>query len=129
MKRLFLIICFTCISFGLIAQGLKPSPYGDRYGQIELNAMKIVKIMEECNFKPVKRTTDIRTFKLLILNLPTNVFEQTSRDTWYLCSYKHDENFEIYNMYYQKISKSYYDDNCNAIISLMIFDGVIKQPQ
>lgn len=85
--------------------------------------------MDACGFKPINITTDYRKFRSIILQLSERAFTQFNIDTWYLCSYKHEENFQIYNMYYKQVSKSYYDENCKGLINLMIVDGTIKQPK
>ena len=116
------------ITFQSKSQDVTPNPYGQKYRDIDFNALKVVQVLDMCGFKSVSMT-DSKTFRLVILQLSDRAYNQINIDTWWLCSYKHEENFQIYNMYYKKISKSFYDENCKALIALMLIDQTIKQPK
>lgn len=129
MKTNIILTCLLFLAFNVKSQELKPNPFGKKYDDTEFNALKVVQVMDACGFKPISITTDYRKFRSIILQLSERAFTQFNIDTWYLCSYKHEENFQIYNMYYKQVSKSYYDENCKGLITLMIVDGTIKQPK
>ncbi len=125
--QLFLLLL---LSFGsLCAQENKPNPYGNKYDDKDFNGVKVVQIIDAAGFKPIKVTTDMKQFKSALLQLSERAYTQINIDTWYLCSYKHEEYFQIYNMYYKTVTRSFYDDNCKALIALMLLDGTIKQPK
>jgi hypothetical protein len=129
MKRLQLLFLLL-FGFGPIyAQETKPNPYGDKYDDKDFNGLKVVQVIDASGFKPIKLTTDIKQFKSVLLQLSQRAYTQMNIDTWYLCSYKHEEYFQIYNMYYKTVTRSFYDDNCKALIALMLTDGTIKQPK
>ena len=127
MKTITISIIFSLLSFHMQAQNLKPDPYENKYDDKDFNGLKVAQVMDGCGFKPIKRTTDIRQFKSVILQLSDRAYTQFNIDTWYLCSYKHEENFQIYNMYYKPITRNYYDENCKSLLVLMLIDGTIKQ--
>lgn len=129
MKINIILISLLFFSYNGKSQELKPNPYGKKYDDIEFNALKVVQVMDACGFKPINITTDYKKFKSLILQLSERAYTQFNIDTWYLCSYKHEENFQIYNMYYKQVSRGFYDENCKGLITLMIVDGTIKQPK
>lgn len=114
------------ITFQSQSQEVKPNPYGQKYRDNVFNALKVVQVLDICGFKSLS-ITDSKQFKATILQLSDRAYNQINIDTWWLCSYKHEENFQIYNMYYKNVSKSYYDENCKALIALMLLDGTIKQ--
>jgi len=112
----------------LNAQETKSNPYEDKYDDKEFNGLKVTKVIEASGFKAVNYA-DLRQFKSMILQLSQRAYTQLNIDTWYLCSYKHEEYFLIYNMYYKSVTHSFYDENCKALITLMILDGTVKQPK
>ena len=103
--------------------------YSDKYHDKDLTGLKITRMIDSAGFIPKKLTTDIKQFKALILQLSDEAITQINIDTWYLCSRKHDENFEIYNTYYEPLTKGFFDQHCKALIALMLLDGTIKQPR
>jgi hypothetical protein len=127
-KKYFALLILFFSLFELKAQELKPNPFGQKYRDNEFSALKVIQVIDVCGFKSLS-TNDSRKFRSLILQLSDKAYTQLNIDTWYLCSYKHEENFQIYNMYYKNVSKNYYDENCKALIALMICDGTIKQPK
>lgn len=128
MKRVALFIILFGGVLQLNAQSTKPNPYGDKYDDKDFNGLKVVQTIDIIGFKPI-RVKDIKQFKSVLLQLSDKAYTQLNIDTWYLCSYKHEEYFQIYNMYYKAITKNLYDDNCKALITLMLVDGTIKQPK
>ncbi|WP_439582430.1 hypothetical protein [Dyadobacter bucti] len=108
---------------------LGTNPFGDKYRNEQLSALKMVDVMEAVTFRPVKRTNDVKLFQSALLQLPNEAYEQTSRDTWYLCSYKHEENYRIYNIFYKPVSKDIYTEKCKCLVGLMLLDGTVIQPK
>ena len=129
MKKNIPLFILLIISFQLLAQELKPNPFGEKYNDPNFEAMKVIKVIEPSGFKPRKMTTDMNEFKSIILQLSSRAYTQLNIDSWYLCSFKHEEYFEIYNVYYKYVPKYYYDENCKALITLMLLDGTIKLPR
>ena len=127
MKKVIFFIILLISLLQLKAQDTKPNPYGDKYDDKEFNALKVVQVIDACDFKPIMITTDIKQFKSLVLQLSDKAYIQYNISTWYLCSYKHEENFQIYNLYYKPVSKPFYDENCKALITLMLIDGTVKR--
>jgi len=128
MKKNIFFILFLFLSFHLIAQTYQSNPYGDKYDDKNFNGLKVVQVIDVSGFIP-KRTNDLRQFKSILLQLSDRAYTQLNIDTWSLCSFKHEQYFQIYNMYYKPVSKSFYDENCKALIALMILDDTIKQPR
>jgi len=129
LKKATILIVLLITFCRLSAQSNQPNPYGEKYHDRDLNALKIVNVIDTAGFMPIKLTTDLRQFKAAILQLSDRAYNQINIDTWSLCSYKHEEYFQIYNMYYKPVKRSYYDENCKALIALMLIDGTIKQPR
>lgn len=129
MKRLQLLLLLVFSLGSLYAQEMKTNPYGDKYDDKDFNGIKVVQVIDAAGFKPIKVTTDIKQFKSALLQLSERAYTQMNIDTWYLCSYKHEEYFQIYNLNYKSINRNFYDDNCKALIALMLIDGTIKQPK
>lgn len=121
--------CFLFISLISINLSAQDNPYGSRYDDVDFNAMKIIRVIESSSFQPINVTTDLKQFKSALLQMPERAFKQLNIDTWYLCSYSHDENYQIYNMYYKPVTRAYYDQNCKALIALMLLDRTIRQPK
>ena len=113
----------------IYAQETKPNPYGNKYDDKDFSGLKVVQVIDAAGFKPIKVTTDIKQFKSALLQLSERAYTQLNIDTWYLCSYKHEEYFQIYNMNYKAVTRNFYDDNCKDLIALMLIDGTIKQPK
>jgi hypothetical protein len=86
-------------------------------------------VIDESGFKPIKITQNTITFRSLVLQLDNQTIQQLNIDTWWLCSEKHEEYFQIYNMYYKPVTKAYYGANCKELIALMEIDGTVIQPK
>lgn len=127
MKYLVLIL-FLGLTNVVIAQSSK-NDWGSKYDDPEFNGIKVLTVLESSGFKPVKSTTDMRQFKSVVLALSERAYTQMNIDTWSLCSYKHEEYFLLYNMYYKPVTKSYYDTNCKGLIALMLIDGTAVKKQ
>jgi uncharacterized protein YdaU (DUF1376 family) len=55
--------------------------------------------------------------------------DQLTRDSWYLCSFKHGDYFLIWNMYYTKVDKENWDRVCMFLMALMCVDGTARPPK
>jgi hypothetical protein len=129
MKRSLVTLILLLLTFILFSQSDENKGWSKKYYEKNLSSTLVIKIMDECGFVPAKQTKDVRDFKSTILQLSDKAFDQINIDTWYLCSNKHEENFQIFNMYYKKVTKEYYDTNCKALIALMLLDGTVRQPK
>ena len=129
MRGIKLFISMLLISNSLYSQSPGNNPFGDKYDDPSFEGSKIVQVIDAASFKPIKLTTDVRYFKSILLQLSQRAYTQINIDTWYLCSYKHQDYFSIYNMYYKPVSLNFYAENCKALIALMLIDGTIKQPK
>jgi hypothetical protein len=81
-----------------------PDPkWSAKYHNEKLTGVDLVRLIDEVNFKLSIIKVDMKTFKTAILQLSPEAYEQINIDSWYLCSTKHDDYFEIWNMYYMNI--------------------------
>jgi hypothetical protein len=103
---------------------------GDRYYQDgEYSLISIIKIIEKSGFELQKLDVSLEVFKRAVISLDEPTIRQLNIDTRYLCTNKHDENFEIWNMFYKEISKEFYQENCEQLTALMLLDGIIADPR
>ncbi len=126
MRYLFFSAFILLFGLNVFAQNQRLS---DKYMAYNLTSLSLTKVIDESGFKPRKITSDATTFRSLVLQLDNQTIQQLNIDTWWLCSQKHEENFQIYNMYYKPISKVYFDANCKELIALMEIDGTVIQPK
>lgn len=123
-KICFFFLCFL-LHVTLYSQETRSNPYGEKYKDPQFNGLKIVNIIDKIGFKPFNRTNDMTKFKTAILQLSDKAYAQLNIDTWYYCSLKHEEYYQIYNLNFKPITRDIYDENCKAIIALMLIDGVV----
>jgi hypothetical protein len=121
MKNLFLMIGLSLLFNYAKSQN---SNFDSKYDDPNFNALKVVKVIDECGFKPARSTSDMRQFKSVILSLSERAYQQINIDTWAICNKKREENYLMYNMYYKPVTRNYFDENCKALITLMIIEGV-----
>jgi hypothetical protein len=84
------------------------------------------------NYTPVKRLkgfNQVETKKFLYGQIESNVLTQLNIDSRYLCENERRKGFEVYNLYYEKISWELYSSKCKEINMLLEIDGVIAQPK
>jgi len=93
ISALLLVFVFLCVtSFSQI----KPDPkWSEKYYDEEWKGTHLVTLMDSVKFKPFLIKTDTRTFKSLLLRLSPQAYRQMNIDSWYLCSTRHDEFFEL----------------------------------
>lgn len=119
-------ILLTFVSFTMFSQ----NNIGDRYYQDgEYSLISIIKIIEKSGFELQKLDVSLEVFKRAVISLDEPTIRQLNIDTRYLCTNKHDENFEIWNMFYKEISKEFYQENCEQLTALMLLDGIIADPR
>ena len=123
MKKILLSLIITISTLTSIAQS---NPYGDKYDDPSFDAIKIIKIIETADFSPVRVTKDAALFRSILLRLPSRAYTQLNIDSWYKCSFEHEQSFKIYNSYYKSVSQRFFDDNCKALVTFMLIDGTLK---
>lgn len=129
LKNSLTVISFLC-SINFVFSQTKPDPkWADKYYEQELKGIDLVRLIDEYSFKPFLLTNDLKKFKTVLLQLSPQAYQQINIDSWYLCSTKHDDYFELWNMYYTKISKSVWDEKCKGLMALMCIDGSAKPPK
>ena len=98
----------------------------------EFSALDLTNTIEEIGFKPVKKLKNFNQIdlkKFVLSSIQNGLLQQLNIDAWYHCENKSEEGFQIYNLYYKKISKTYYNSHCKEINALMEIDGVVQQPR
>ena len=124
---LITVLSFSCLS--AFSQTKTDPKWSNKYHSEELKGTDLVRLIEEVDFKLAARKVDIKTFKTAILQLSPDVYAQINIDSWYLCSTKHDDYFEIWNMYYTKVSREKWDAKCKGLMALMCLDGTATPPK
>jgi len=120
MKKTYLTIGLMLICFNSYCQSVDITN-SQITATIDLIAFKPVKLLKQ--FKGV----DLKKF--IYYANEQSTLRQLNIDARYLCRNKKEENYEVYNLYYKKISKDTYDLYCKEINILMEMDGVIAQPR
>jgi hypothetical protein len=126
MKQSILIVLFTLTCLSTFSQSKVDPKWSEQYYKEEWSASSLSKLIDVVKFKPVSsvyKGADMKFFKVAILQLNQPDIEQMNRDAWYLCSTKHDDYFEVWNMFYSKITKEYWDKNCKGLVALMCLDN------
>jgi len=108
--------------------------WSDKYLSEKIDGVILSDFADRIGFEP---TTILRNgakiskeqFKLVLLKMSYQAYQQIDIDAWYLCSAKHEEYFRLWNYYYPDISKSYYDTHCKKLIALMLFDSTAEAPK
>ena len=98
----------------------------------EFSALDLTSTIEEIGFKPVKKLKNFNQIdlkKFILSTIQNGLLQQLNINAWYLCENKREEGFQIYNLYYKKISKTYYNFHCKEINAIMEIDGVVQQPR
>jgi hypothetical protein len=118
IKTLIFIFGFTLVTSYAEAQS--------KYDDPNFNAGKVTSVMKQCEFKPQLITKDLFKFESVLNSLSDRAFYQLNIDTWAKCNNDQDRAFEIYNANYKRVSRSYFQDNCKALIALMLLDGTLN---
>jgi hypothetical protein len=90
-------------------------------------ATDYINLIETIQFKPIKNAKNysIRDIKAALLTFNSDDINQMNITGSYYCSVKHEEMYQLWNLYYPTINKSFWDTNCKGLIALMDFDGFI----
>lgn len=135
---LLLILIFSVLVTRALGQNNFPdiSPKWDNYYKstpsgIEYNfsGNDFIKVIELVNFAPQSSQLqhDAQLLKKVILNLDQADLRQMKiTGNYYSRTFKHDDYFELYNMYYKKLSKETWDKYCPYLLPLMDLDGVVN---
>lgn len=104
--------------------------YNDNPSEIIKNfrAVDFIKIIDMVGFKPTRKElkNDVDLLKKGLLRFEFQDLNQMRiTGSFYSRTYKHDDYFILYNLYYPKISKSVWDTYCPYLIPLMELDDTI----
>jgi hypothetical protein len=123
-KVILLILIITSINV------FSQNNIGDRYYEDgEYTLVSVIATIEKSGFELQNRDISMEVFKRAVIKLGEGSIRQLNINTRFLCTNKHEENFEIWNMFYKKISKEFYRENCEQLIALMLLDGIIDDPK
>jgi len=108
--------------------------YNDNPSEIITNfrAVDFIRIIDIVGFKPTRKElkNDVDLFKKGLLRFEFQDLNQMRiTGSFYSRTYKHDDYFILYNLYYPKISKSVWDTYCPYLIPLMELDDTITLSQ
>lgn len=108
--------------------------YGDDPAGINTHhqGTDFIQVAKMVSFEPIKDLKDPkigsgnRFLQFLFLNYSQKALNQFRIDGEIMSqTYKHDDYFNLYNMYYKKISKGTWDKYAPYLIVLMVADGLI----
>lgn len=129
MKSKITLTFKTIFLFAIVSMNAQSNHDDKYYKDGEYTLLSIVKTIDKSGFEIQNLEISLKDFKKIILQFDDADIRQLNISSRYLCTEKHNDNFEIWNMFYKRISKSFYYDNCEQLIALMILDGTIKQPR
>lgn len=134
-----LIITLSCLQSLGQYRDLNIDPKWKKYYEcnpsgIEQNykAVDFIKIIEFVNFKPQKRLLELTKGdpqflkKILLMLDEAGLRQMKIEGSYYSITFKHDDYFTLYNLYYTKIDKKTWDKYCPYLLPLMILDGIVK---
>lgn len=104
--------------------------YKEYYRQFNWSASDLVAALDTLikytDFKFVKdlKNSDIKSVKATILNLQPDALKQINIDGWYYCSTKHEDLFNLWNLYYKRIDRNGFENYCVIMMFLMKIDGI-----
>ena len=97
----------------------------------EFTGLDLKKVAEKHEWKPAKQFKGVNSEKMdlffLELNSDYALIKQININSWSVCYYQKTDNWELYNYYYEDITKATYNLYCKEFNALMLIDGVIKQ--
>lgn len=126
MKYLFWLIFFCYSSTSIKSQSKTEDDWFKKYsGEVDWEAKNYIGLIDFIGWKPVKamKQYDVKDVKATFLLLSAPQIRQMNMDGTYYCSYKHEEMYQLWNLYYPKISQEYWDKYCKGFIALLSFDG------
>jgi hypothetical protein len=104
--------------------------YKEYYRQFNWSASDLVAALDTLikytDFKFVKglKNSDMKSVKATILNLQPDALKQINIDGWYYCSTKHEDLFNLWNLYYTRIDRKGFENYCVIMMFLMKIDGI-----
>jgi len=127
---------FLALSFQLLGQNSYnidskwDSFYESNPSGIESNyrGTDFIKVMDAVNFIPQSSLLkkDVQLLKKALLMLDEASLKQMSiTGNYYSRTIKHDDYFALYNLYYNKITKTTWDKYCPYLLPLMDLDQVV----
>ena len=102
----------------------------DYYSRDDVTKYDLVKTIDLVNFKPVGelKNVSIKIFKTAILQPGSdNLIKQINIDGRASCSNDFNECYELWNLYYENVSKSFFKKRCIELTFLLDMDGIIKR--
>lgn len=79
------------------------------------------------NLKSLNSDPERLNLYFLHLNAEHALMQQLNIEGWGVCEYRKTDNLNLYNYYYQDITRAIYIKYCKEIAALMMLDGIIKQ--
>ncbi len=126
IKRFKIILVLLFTQTFLFAQTNPDPKWTAKYNDVYLKGIDLVKLVDKVHFKPHKLKTDIKTFKTVLLQFTPQDYKEITMTSWYYCCTKHEDYYEIWKMYYAKISEAIWDQNCMGLMALMYIDGMVN---
>lgn len=125
MKIKLILIIVTILTFNLSFSQLKE--FEDFTATDLKKIAKIVDFKFENNLKGMSQKQVLTMFN--IIESDSSMLKQINIDSWSVCYNSKIDNFEIYNAYYNRISRSTFDNYCKELNALMMIDGTVKTPK
>jgi hypothetical protein len=131
MKIFIALLLAISINFSLKAQIKSETEYSEIYRTQVYTASNyndlIDYLITNISFKFVRKLKDlsIRDIKGAIINMGSAAITQMNIDGQYNCVKRHEDIFNLWNLYYPKITMETWDNICKGAIPLMELDGVL----
>ena len=124
MKTILLLLWISLSSIGYAQLTPKQEQWHNKYSDKDYTGAELSKIVDIVKFVPNRSDAEKspKFFKACLLSMPDQGIEQLNRDANYLCAIKHEDYYEIWNMFYTKIKKDTWDVSCKALLALMLLD-------
>lgn len=135
----FLLFTLICITLNIKSSGQNQfpdiDPKWDNYYkndpsgiEKDFSGMDFIKVIELVDFIPQgSQVKDVQILKKVLLRFDTADLRQMMITGKYYCrTFKHDDYFALYNLYYNKISKETWDKYCPYLLPLMDLDQVVQ---
>lgn len=128
MKYLFCLVVFF-YSLSTVKAQSEDEWFKKYDGEPDWVANNYVWLIDFIDWKPVKKMKpyDIKDIKATFLLISPSDIRQLNLDGIYYCSAKHDDMYQLWNLYYPKVSKENWDKYCRGFIGLLNFDGFITK--
>ena len=128
--KLFIIL--SCLMFSFFSHtSAQEKDYTKLYENDYWSASDYTKAIDTfiyyTNFKFVKdlKSYGVKSIKAMFLNMTVEEIKQMNIDGEYYCSVKHEDCYNLWQLYYPSITKDTFDRYCKGLIVFMILDGVL----